>query len=153
MQFLELKIPPVIVVAIAALLMWLMAWALPGWRFVFPGYVMVAIALVVAGGFISAAGVVEFRRARTTVNPMKPGDSSSLVASGVYRWTRNPMYLGFAVVLFGWAVLLASPVSLLVLPAFVLYMNRFQIVPEERALTSLFGAGFERYCERVRRWL
>lgn len=153
MQFLELKIPPVIVVAIAALLMWLVAWMTQAWRFVFPGYVVVAIALVVAGGLISVAGVVEFRRARTTVNPMKPGDSSSLVASGVYTWTRNPMYFGFAVVLVGWAVYLANPVSLLVLPGFILYMNRFQIVPEERALKSLFGAAFECYRERVRRWL
>lgn len=152
MRFLELRIPPVIVVAVAALLMWLVAWMTPAWRYVFPGYVVAAIALVVAGGFICLAGVVEFRRARTTVNPMKPGESSSLVTSGVYRWTRNPMYLGFAVILIGWAVYLASPASLVVLPCFVLYMNRFQIFPEERALASLFSMEFERYCARVRRW-
>jgi protein-S-isoprenylcysteine O-methyltransferase Ste14 len=139
--------------AVAALLMWLATWATPAWRFVFPGYAVAAIALTVVGGLISLAGVAEFRRARTTVNPMKPFDSSALVANGVYQWTRNPMYLGFAVVLLGWAVFLASPVSLVVIPGFVLYMNRFQIAPEERALQARFGADFENYRRRVRRWM
>ena len=133
--------------------MWLVAWLLPSLRWLLPGHQVLAVAAAVAGAVISIAGVLQFRRARTTVNPMTPEASSSLVAAGIYRWTRNPMYLGFLVALIGMALWLASPVSLLVLPFFVLYMNRFQIVPEERALAARFGASFEQYRRSVRRWL
>jgi protein-S-isoprenylcysteine O-methyltransferase Ste14 len=97
--------------------------------------------------------VVAFRRAGTTVNPMKPESSSSLVVSGIYAFTRNPMYLGFLFALLAWAIYLSHPAAFLVLPLFVWYMNRFQIEPEERALASLFGEAFTTYAARVRRWL
>jgi len=73
--------------------------------------------------------------------------------SGVYRLTRNPMYLGFLLVLLGWAIFLSNALAFLLLPAFIFYMNRFQIEPEEKALTSLFGQQFVAYTSRVRRWL
>jgi protein-S-isoprenylcysteine O-methyltransferase Ste14 len=133
--------------------MWLVAWLLPSLRWPFPGHQVLAVAAVVAGALTSAAGVVQFRRARTTVNPLTPEASSSLVVAGIYRGTRNPMYLGFLVALTGMALWLASPAALLVLPLFVLYMNRFQIVPEERALAARFGSSFEQYRRSVRRWL
>jgi protein-S-isoprenylcysteine O-methyltransferase Ste14 len=84
---------------------------------------------------------------------MNPGASSSLVIRGVYTLTRNPMYLGFLLVLVGWAVFLSNTLAFLLLPVFILYMNRFQITPEERALASLFGQEFVVYKSRVRRWL
>jgi protein-S-isoprenylcysteine O-methyltransferase Ste14 len=143
----------VALVALAAGLMWLVAWLLPSLRWPFPGHQSLAVAAVVAGVLISVAGVVQFRRARTTVNPMTPDASSSLVVAGIYRGTRNPMYLGFLVALIGAALWLANPATLFVLPFFILYMNRFQIVPEERALAARFGAAFEQYRRSVRRWL
>jgi len=109
--------------------------------------------LAAAGLAIGLSGVAVFRRAGTTVDPMKPGSASSLVRSGIYRLTRNPMYVGLLLVLLGWAVVLTSPAALVVASSFVLYMNRFQIVPEERALRSRFGAEFEAYRARVRRWI
>jgi protein-S-isoprenylcysteine O-methyltransferase Ste14 len=133
--------------------MWLVTWLLPSLRWPFPGHQVLAVAAVIAGALISAAGVVQFRRARTTVNPMNPGASSSLVVAGIYRWTRNPMYLGFLLALIGVASWLASPPALLVLLPFVLYMNRFQIVPEERALAARFAGSFDEYRRCVRRWL
>jgi protein-S-isoprenylcysteine O-methyltransferase Ste14 len=133
--------------------MWLAAWLLPSLGWPFPGHQVLAVAAVIAGAVTSAAGVVQFRRARTTVNPMTPDAASSLVVAGIYRWTRNPMYVGFLLALLGWALWLANPASTLVLPLFVLYMNRFQIVPEERALAARFGASFEQYRRSVRRWL
>jgi protein-S-isoprenylcysteine O-methyltransferase Ste14 len=133
--------------------MWLLTWLLPSLRWPFPGHQGLAVAAVIAGALISAAGVVQFRRAKTTVNPMNPAASSSLVVAGIYRWTRNPMYLGFLVALLGVTSWLASPPALLVLPPFVLYMNRFQIVPEERALAARFAGSFDEYRRRVRRWL
>ncbi len=87
------------------------------------------------------------------MNPIKPGAASSLVSSGVYRFTRNPMYLGLSVTLLGWAMFLSNPLALLAVPLFVLYINRFQINPEERVLSSLFGAEYAAYKEKVRRWL
>jgi protein-S-isoprenylcysteine O-methyltransferase Ste14 len=102
---------------------------------------------------VAVAGVLEFRRARTTVNPTTPQAATSMVRSGIYRHTRNPMYLGMLLVLAGWAVWLASLAAVAVLPVFVLYLNRLQIEPEERALASRFGADFEEYRRSVRRWL
>ena len=115
--------------------------------------VSAVLALVVIGQSISISGMVSFRRAKTTINPSKPSAASSLVTSGVYRYTRNPMYLGLSVTLMGWAVFLSNPLALLAVPLLVLYVNRFQIVPEERVLSSLFGAEHTAYKEKVRRWL
>jgi protein-S-isoprenylcysteine O-methyltransferase Ste14 len=108
---------------------------------------------VLAGALTCLAGVCSFRRAKTTVNPMKLDSSSVLVASGIYKYSRNPMYLGFVLILFGWALFLSNALALLLLPAFVLYMSRFQIWPEERALLSLFGKDYKQYHAKVRRWL
>jgi protein-S-isoprenylcysteine O-methyltransferase Ste14 len=148
-----LKIPPPVVGLAVAALMWLAARGLPTLVFEFPARTRFAAGFVIGGIAIAAAGVVAFRRAKTTVNPMQPASSSSLVVSGVYQMTRNPMYLGFLLVLVGWAIFLANAIAFLLLPVFVFYMNRFQIEPEERALSALFGEEFGAYRARVRRWL
>ena len=152
MQSLELRVPPVAVVLIAAALMWLLARALP-WPGDLPGGSHAALLIALAGVAIAVAGVVAFRRARTTVNPMKPETSSALVERGIYRRTRNPMYLGMALVLLGWAIWLGSAAAAAVLPVFTIYLTRFQIVPEERALAATFGEAFDGYRRRVPRWL
>ena len=84
---------------------------------------------------------------------MRPDSTSSLVVSGIYKYTRNPMYLGFLLVLLGWATFLSNITALALLPVFVVYMNRFQIGPEERALGSLFAQEYKAYHARVRRWI
>jgi len=112
-----------------------------------------AMVLAAVGLAIALAGVASFRRASTTVNPTKPDSASRLVSAGVYRATRNPMYLGLLFVLAGWAVLLSSAAAPIVATAFVPYMNRFQIAPEERALAAMFGAEYAAYRTKVRRWL
>ncbi len=153
MRGLELKFPPPAVVLVVGALMWLAARALPMPGFEFPGRGQFAAGFAIAGTIMAAAGVVSFRRAKTTVNPMTPASSSSLVVSGIYKRTRNPMYLGFLLVLLGWAIFLSNVIAFLGLPAYVLYMNRYQIEPEERALAALFGVAFAAYRARVRRWL
>jgi protein-S-isoprenylcysteine O-methyltransferase Ste14 len=153
MRLLELKVPPVAVVVFTGTLMWLASWALPSFGFVFPARGLFVVSFAGAGVLTSALGVVSFRRARTTVNPTRPGSSTCLVRSGVYTFSRNPMYLGFLLVLVGWAIFLSNALAFLLLPAFILYMNRFQIEPEERALASLFAHEFVAYKSRVRRWL
>lgn len=153
MRVLELKIPPPAVALVTALLMWLVSRTIPALDFVFPARRVFAIGLAAIGVATAISGVITFRRARTTVNPLKPESASSLVNWGVYTVTRNPMYLGLLLVLAGWAIFLSNVLGFALLPAFVLYINRFQITPEERALTSLFGQDFAAYQSRVRRWL
>ncbi len=148
-----LRVPPVVVMVITAGLMGLVATQLPTLIFAVPGRAVVTSLLVAAGIVVALAGVVRFRRAATTVNPTRPDNASSLVVSGIYRVTRNPMYLGMLLILTGWAVWLAHPFSLLMLPLFVVYLNRFQIRPEERALRAKFPEAFDTYARRVRRWL
>ncbi|WP_052141055.1 methyltransferase family protein [Pseudoalteromonas piratica] len=108
---------------------------------------------VLLGVAIALAGVISFRKASTTVNPLKPETASSLVTSGIFQYTRNPMYLGMAVAILGFAILLGSWVSLLGVVAFMLFIDRFQIKPEEAALTECFGGQFTQYKTNVRRWL
>jgi protein-S-isoprenylcysteine O-methyltransferase Ste14 len=153
MRHLELKVPPLLVVAIAALLMWALARATPRLTLPYPGRVVVAAALLVAGIAIIVMGVLAFRRASTTVDPRFPEKASNIVRSGIYRFTRNPMYLGMLVVLIAWMVLLANVGTVVVPALFALYITRWQIVPEERALAQKFGSEYEAYCKAVRRWL
>jgi len=138
---------------IAAALMWAASSMAPAFDFVFPAHAVSSASLALIGIVTCLAGVVSFKRAKTTVNPMKPDATSSLVVSGVYRYTRNPMYLGFLLILLGWAAFQANALALVVLPLFVLYMSRFQIAVEERVLASLFADDYAEYCARVRRWL
>ncbi len=153
MATLKLKIPPVAVAIVAATLMWLLARTTPTFQFEIPARKVVAAALFVAGIIVIGLGVAAFRRVRTTVNPRQPHAASALVTSGVYRVTRNPMYLGMLSLLVAWAIMLAHWLAFAVLPGFVLYMNRFQIRPEEAILTGIFGRVFTEYAGKVRRWL
>jgi protein-S-isoprenylcysteine O-methyltransferase Ste14 len=154
MRVLELKVPPPAVALFIAVLMWLVSRAATAFAFTVPARNVIAILLAACGFLTSVSGVVSFWLAKTTVNPTRPLSSTSLVNSGVFKLTRNPMYLGLLVVLIGWAIFLSNPLAaLLFLPAYVLYIDRFQIAPEERALTSLFGQDYVAYQTRVRRWL
>jgi protein-S-isoprenylcysteine O-methyltransferase Ste14 len=153
MRFLELRIPPPIVGLIVGGGMWTVAHLPPILPLPWISRLLVAVVLVTIGVAVALGGVASFRRARTTVNPLKPETSVALVSTGVYSFTRNPMYLGMGWALFAWAVYLSSVWSLLGPVLFALYITRFQIVPEERALERLFGASFAAYKKRVRRWL
>lgn len=153
MKSLELKIPPVALVFVFAVAMWLVSVVAPTFQFSLPSRHLLALILALGGIGVILSGVVSFRRAKTTVNPLKPETATVLVDSGVYRFTRNPMYLGFLIVLLGWAMFLANVLSALILVGFVSYMNRFQIIPEEKALSTRFGSAFTIYSKRVRRWL
>ena len=153
MRSLELKVPPPVVILVMGLLMWLVSRAAPALDFTIPFRNPIAAILIAAGLIVGFSGVATFRRAKTTVNPLKPQSSSSLVTWGIYTATRNPMYLCGLVILTGGAIFLSNMLAFLFLPLYVLYINRFQIAPEERALTSLFGQDFAAYQARVRRWI
>jgi protein-S-isoprenylcysteine O-methyltransferase Ste14 len=153
LQWLELKIPPLLVWLVIAGAMLGVDYSAPSLSFTLAGSSAIALALVLLGGALAVAGVIAFRNQRTTVNPLTPSASSSVVSSGVYRVSRNPMYLGFLLTLAGWAVYLSNAGATLLLPVFVAYMTQYQIKPEERALLAKFGCEFAQYVSRVRRWL
>jgi protein-S-isoprenylcysteine O-methyltransferase Ste14 len=150
---LELRVPPPVVTAVFALLMWFVGSVFSSLDFSFGHGGVAAATLVVLAVAIGIAAVLGFRRAKTTINPLTPQASSALVVRGIYRWTRNPMYLAMLLVLIGWACIVSNWAALAMLPLFVATLNRLQIEPEERALHARFGAEFENYRRKVRRWL
>ena len=153
MRALELKVPPPLTALLVGIAMWAAARQLPvvpltgQWRFAIAG------ACAVFGVIVALLGVWAFRRARKTVNPVTPEKASSVVTGGIFSCTRNPMYLGLTAVLVGWAVWLSVPWVFLGPVALMLFLTRFQIIPEERVMTSKFGRDFDEYRRRVRRWL
>ena len=153
MSALENRVPPLLVAVLIALLMGLSGPRLPSIELAWTERLTFALPVLLLGLGVCLAGVLSFRRARTTVNPLMPQQASALVEAGIYQYSRNPMYLGFAIILAAWALALASSLTLLGVVAFVLYMNRFQIAAEEWALEALFGESFVRYRAQVRRWL
>jgi protein-S-isoprenylcysteine O-methyltransferase Ste14 len=150
---LALKLPPLALVVIVAVLMWIVSAVPPKFDFYLPAKYLWAVSLALIGTATCLAGVVSFRQAKTTVNPMKPDSTSSLVVSGIYKHTRNPMYVGFALVLLGWATFLSNLAALAFVPVFIVYMDRFQIRPEEDVLASLFPHEYPTYRTKVRRWI
>lgn len=150
---LKLKIPPVVVVVLCGALMWASTKLVPSLDFELNHAVVWASVVALIGVSVAALGVAEFRRAKTTVNPLKPDSASTFVASGIFHLTRNPMYLGMLLVVIGWALFLRNAVPFLGAVAFIAYMNHFQIEPEERMLLARFGEQFAAYRARVRRWL
>lgn len=150
---LEAKIPPPVLFVTTGAVMWFAARLWPALAFELPGRLAIAVALGAGGAAMATAAAAAFRRARTTFNPLRPEAASTLVTSGVFRISRNPMYVGLLLALTGWAVFLSNAAAFLLVPAFVAYMNRFQIAPEERVLAAKFGDDFAAYRRAVRRWL
>ncbi|HTN49254.1 MAG TPA: isoprenylcysteine carboxylmethyltransferase family protein [Burkholderiaceae bacterium] len=153
MTVLELRIPPPIAALLIGAAMWFAAPLGPSLALPLALRIATFVAIALAGGAIALAGDLEFKRAGTTINPLRPQNATALVTSGVYRFTRNPMYVGLTLVVLGWATFLCSALALAGPVAFVLYIGRFQIAPEERVLSEKFGASYAEYSSQVRRWL
>jgi protein-S-isoprenylcysteine O-methyltransferase Ste14 len=149
----ENRIPPPIVMVVTGLAMWAFSWVTPtipipaGIRY---GLVGVLLALGVS---VDGVAFFSFRRAATTINPVAIDNASSLVTTGIYAFTRNPMYVGLTMLLVALAVLLSNAWVLLGPLFFVLYITRFQIIPEERVMQAKFGSAYDAYKARVRRWV
>ncbi len=153
MQALELKVPPPALAVVIAAGMWVVARVSPALALPPLVRTVTALPVAVAGIALTIAAALSFRQAQTTMNPMQPQAAASLVRSGVYGVSRNPMYLGVLVVLLAWMAFLATPWAALGPAVFVLYINRFQIAPEERILSAKFGASYSEYKASVRQWL
>lgn len=153
MSWLENRIPPPLVAASFGIAMWAVARWFPLADLAVPGREIVAGLVLLAALTIVAFAIARFVRASTTVDPLHPEAASALVTGGIFRLTRNPMYLGMALILAAWALWLGDGGSVLLVAGFVAYIARFQIAPEERALRAGFGEDFEAYAKRVRRWI
>ncbi len=153
MKWLELKIPPPVIALLCAAGMWAIAHnSVPYVLSPAMRWALVAI-YALLGVTFDFAGLLAFRQSKTTINPLHPEKSSALVSHGIYRITRNPMYCGMAALLLAWAAYLQSPLSVAGVLLFIGYITQFQIKPEERMLTGIFGDAFIQYQQRVRRWL
>lgn len=153
MRWLETRVPPPIVMLLLGVAAFGAASALPALSFALPLRVPGALVSLLAGLALNLLPKLAFKRAGTTVNPLEPAATTSLATSGIYRYTRNPMYLGHAVILLAWALHLANVVAFVAIPAFMLYVSWFQIRPEERHLSVRFPDAYAEWRLRVPRWL
>lgn len=153
MKFLELRIPPALLVIIFSALMFGVSKTSLSLGLDYSTRLYAFLIIATVAGAIAFSGVWQFKLAKTTVNPTKPESSSNLVQTGIYKYTRNPMYLGLACFLFGLGLLLNNIFAIFLVLIFVGYMNEFQIKPEEKALLKIFGEDFQQYKSNTRRWL
>jgi protein-S-isoprenylcysteine O-methyltransferase Ste14 len=152
-SLLDNRVPPPALMIAVALLMWLVApqAPVPAW----PALARFGAAAVFAAGgiAINVAGFRAIRRAGSSIDPTRPAAASALVIGGPFRFSRNPMYVGFTLMLLAWAACLQSPWAFAGPALFAIFLTRWQILPEERALRAKFGAAYAGYEARVRRWL
>lgn len=153
MDALDHKIPPPVIAVLCGGFAWLLAHCTPGFHLDVPARLPIVAILVLIGLALDFSGLLSFRKAKTTFNPLSPGKSTAIVQSGLYKFTRNPMYLGMVFNLLGLCVFLANPLAVVAVVAFVAYITRFQIIPEERLLLAKFGEPYALYTKSVRRWL
>ncbi len=148
----RLKLPPAIIFIIFGGLMYVLDLVLPVGEFDFFGRFWLMRILVVLALIIGCISLFQFFKAKTSIDPLKPSKSSRLVTNGIYKLSRNPMYLALLLLLLAFGLWLGNVFNTLLAATFVSYMNKFQIVPEEEALVELFGKEYQQYCIQVRRW-
>ncbi|MCM0148624.1 isoprenylcysteine carboxylmethyltransferase family protein [Photobacterium galatheae] len=143
------RVSPPLVFLLTLAAMYLLARYLPIWHFAFPGKILLEWTFSLLAVGFGLAGIMAFARAKTAMNPTK---ATRLVTSGVYRISRNPIYLGLLLLLIAVFLNLSAISSIIMIPFFALYMNHVQIAAEERVLRHAFGQQYKDYCQRVRRW-
>ena len=149
----ELKIIPVVQVIIAMILMTMIQTTMPSFAYTMLFSTYLASSLTLIGVTIGILAIYCFRKHQTTVNPTKPESSSKVVNSGIYHYSRNPMYLAMLLALIAYGFYLENLLTFLVCVVFIWYISKYQITPEERILNELFGQEYQSYCKQVRRWI
>ncbi|MEO9870547.1 methyltransferase family protein [Ekhidna sp.] len=149
----RLKIPPVIVFLLSLGIAFGIYYLTKEYSYNYPYKTLLSRIPLVSGALIALAGIAAFRLRGTTTDPTKPEKASTLVTNGIYMYTRNPMYFGMLLVLIGGIIRIGNPFCILSAIFFVLYMNKFQIRPEEGALKNLFPNEYPEYLKKVRRWI
>lgn len=153
MKALELKIPPPIYALSIGLMMWLLNSNFPVVQLIESPWNKIGLVIIIVAGTFDLWSLFLFFKKHTTPNPMKPENTTGLVVNGLYKISRNPMYVGLLTILMGYAIWLGSLTPFLVLPLFYWLITEMQIKPEERALDSKFGQEYLDYKNTVRRWL
>lgn len=149
----KLKIPPPVQLIFSAILMWILSIYGDHFGLNFKYNNEFALSCLIAGVVIIGLSIVTFRMAETTITPLHPDKSSNLVKTGIYQYTRNPMYLGLLLILFSIWWYLQNLASMFVLPIYVWFISKYQIIPEEEILYKLFGQNYKNYQDNVRRWI
>lgn len=150
---LELRVPPPLLFAAFAMVMWIVAGHPPIWVESTPLRHITVGVLATIGTILSGGGLISFGVAWTTIDPIHPQAASKLVTRGVYRITRNPMYVGLVLLMAAWSIQIGSAVAAIGVPIYACWLHRLQVLPEERALRDRFGKAYVEYCRTVRRWL
>ena len=142
--------PPIVTLLFSALIYFSSKWS-P--NIVFSGQSIISLFLMTVGFIVLLIAISAFFKFKTTINPLKPEDATSLVTTGIFRLSRNPMYLGLLLLIISLWVKTGAVSGFILVPSFIAYLNNFQILPEERAINALFSGEYEVYCQQVRRWL
>ncbi|MFT5597844.1 MAG: protein-S-isoprenylcysteine O-methyltransferase Ste14 [Urechidicola sp.] len=150
---LDNKVPPPVVAILIAVTMWSLSAYEPALSLSAEMTETLVLLLVIVGVSFDVCGLLAFRQSKTTVNPMNPNKTSALVTGGIYRLSRNPMYVGLVLFLMAWAIQLSMLWPFIGPVFFIIYINRFQIAPEERVMENKFGVEYSAYKNKVRRWL
>lgn len=150
---LELKIIPPVQLIIASVLMYSLAKSLPLYHFDLSISLLAAILLVLIASLIGIVALYDFHKHQTTFHPHTPEKTSKVVDSGVFAYSRNPMYVSLVLILIALGVYLQNYSSFIVIPLFVAYITRYQIIPEEKMLDKMFPRDYQAYCQKVRRWV
>ena len=147
----ETKIPPPLVTLVFGMSIYFSREMFPAIEIQYSLYL--GIFLLLSGFFILVSAVRLFRKDKTTVNPLSPEQATKLVTDGIFKYSRNPMYLGMAIVLSSIAVFFNLLGGIILIALFCAYITKFQIIPEERAMRDLFSDDFDKYIKETRRWV
>ena len=147
----ETKIPPPLVTLVFGMSIYFSREMFPVIEVQYSFYF--GIFLLLSGFLILVSAVRLFRKDKTTVNPLSPEQATKLVTDGIFKYSRNPMYLGMAFVLGSIAVFFNLIGGIILIALFCVYITKFQIIPEERAMRDLFSHDFEKYIKSTRRWI
>ena len=149
-KYLNTKIPPPIVTLLCIGIIYLFENQI---EYSEPDLKAVGIIFLILGLIIIFSAVLKFIKTKTTVDPTRPHKTSNLVINGIYKITRNPMYLGMLFLIMAYAIYNNNVMGCIIIPIFIFYINKFQIEPEEIEMRKKFGESFENYCKKVNRWL
>lgn len=152
LEFLNHKIPPPVILLISGIAIWLLKNIAP-LPIPYSIRAILGTLFIVFGFGLDLAGLLEFRKFQTTMNPLKPENASKIVQTGIYSKTRNPMYLGMVFVLIGWSIISKASFGILIIPMFIKYIETFQIKPEEEILSKQFGDEYDNYRKKTARWI
>tara|TARA_S200000501_G_C20641700_1_gene663536 strand:+ start:301 stop:747 length:447 start_codon:yes stop_codon:yes gene_type:complete len=145
------KVPPPIITLICGFLIYLSKPFFP--ELIFNYANILSLFFLILGLSIIVISFRLFKKEKTTINPIMIEKASLLVTSGVFKYSRNPMYLGMVLILISISIKFNFYGGVLIVAVFFFFITYFQIIPEEKAMLKLFGKEFIKYKKQTRRWI